>query len=74
MMAKSAQRLALLTKSSEAMEDAARYQYLALRGLNQAIISFSRDNADAVLCSSICFQYNANDWQVQHQVSQSFWD
>lgn len=61
-MAKSAERLALVTKSTEALEDSARYKSLALKGLSKAIQSFSKENADAVLCASISLEYHASDW------------
>lgn len=60
-MAKSAKRLAVVTRSTEALQDAARYQSLVLQGLNKAIHSFSKENADAVLCASISLQYHAID-------------
>jgi hypothetical protein len=61
-MAHSAGRLALVTKLSVAFEDAARYRSLAMQGLNQAINSFSKDNADAILCASLCLSNQEPDW------------
>lgn len=61
-IAHSAGRLALVTKTSEAFEDAARFRTLALKGLNEAINSFSKDNADAILCASMCLSNQEHDW------------
>ncbi|KAH8807123.1 hypothetical protein F5884DRAFT_788581 [Xylogone sp. PMI_703] len=55
--AMSAERLTLLGKSYEASRDASRYRNLAFRGLSQAIQSFSRDNADAILGASLACSY-----------------
>ncbi|KAE9373902.1 hypothetical protein N431DRAFT_504404 [Stipitochalara longipes BDJ] len=63
-MAHSAGRLALVTKLSAAFEDAARYRSLAMQGLNQAINSFSKDNADAILCASLCLSDQEPDWRA----------
>lgn len=61
-MAKSAERLALVTKSTEALGDAERYKTLALEGMRKAIDSLSRDNADAVLCAFILLEHRTSDW------------
>ncbi|KIX02968.1 uncharacterized protein Z518_06518 [Rhinocladiella mackenziei CBS 650.93] len=53
MMVISANRLASLTKSSNILEDVLHYQSLAVKGLQRALSSFSKDNSDAVLSASI---------------------
>jgi hypothetical protein len=63
-MGHSAGRLALVTKISSAFEDATRYRTLALQGLNAAITSFTKDNADAILCASLCLSNQEHDWLV----------
>ncbi|KAI5462776.1 hypothetical protein BGZ63DRAFT_379686 [Mariannaea sp. PMI_226] len=57
----SATRLALLTKSHQAYQDAFRFQGLALRGLNQVIPSFSKENADAILATALGCSFQMPD-------------
>jgi hypothetical protein len=66
-MGHSAGRLALVTKISSAFEDATRYRTLALQGLNAAITSFAKDNADAILCASLCLSNQEHDWLVHSE-------
>ena len=66
-MGHSAGRLALVTKISSAFEDATRYRTLALQGLNSAITSFTKDNADAILCASLCLSNQEHDWLVHSE-------
>lgn len=61
-MAHSSQRLALMTKLSSAFENTTRYRSLAIQGLNKAIDQFSQDNADAILCASLCLSNQETDW------------
>jgi hypothetical protein len=63
-MGHSAGRLALVTKISSAFEDAMRHRTLALQGLNAAITSFAKDNADAILCALLCSSNQEHDWLV----------
>ncbi|OQV00857.1 hypothetical protein CLAIMM_06299 [Cladophialophora immunda] len=53
-----ANRIGKLTKMASVMEDAAWYRSLALKGLQQALACFSRENADGVLAASLSFMYN----------------
>ncbi|KIW89895.1 uncharacterized protein Z519_09324 [Cladophialophora bantiana CBS 173.52] len=53
-----ASRIGKLTRMASVMEDAVRYRSLALKGLQQALASFSRENADGVLAASISFMFN----------------
>lgn len=59
--ATSAERLAILTKSQEAANDASRYRALALNGLSREIKSFSRHNADAILSSYLGCSFIMSD-------------
>ncbi|KZF24306.1 hypothetical protein L228DRAFT_94077 [Xylona heveae TC161] len=63
LMAFSASRLAWMTKSIEADNIACLYQNMAYRGLRQAIHSFSRKNADAVLASSLFLSLQCHEWR-----------
>ncbi|KIW70443.1 hypothetical protein PV04_02712 [Phialophora macrospora] len=61
-----ANRLGRVTKLASVMEDAERYQGLAIKGLRQALASFSKENADAVLGASISLmnqQQTPAEWQ-----------
>ncbi|KAL7914359.1 hypothetical protein GGI35DRAFT_439980 [Trichoderma velutinum] len=59
--AASAERLAIQAKSHEASVDAYRYHTLALKGLRQAMQSFSRSNADAILATALGCSYQMPD-------------
>lgn len=62
--AASAERLAIRAKSHEASIDAYRYHTLALSGLRQAMQSFSRSSADAILATALGCSYQMPDWCV----------
>ena len=64
MAAESAERLALVTKSYKASQDASQYRRLGLQRLEQAMQSFSRNNADAILCALLTWRIQAPDWLV----------
>ncbi|KIY02243.1 uncharacterized protein Z520_02381 [Fonsecaea multimorphosa CBS 102226] len=53
-----ASRIGKLTKMASVMEDAVWYRSLALKGLQQALACFSRENADGVLAASISLMFN----------------
>ncbi|KAL6825390.1 hypothetical protein J3E69DRAFT_334219 [Trichoderma sp. SZMC 28015] len=59
--AASAERLAIRAKSHEASVDAYRYHTLALKGLREAMQSFSRSNADAILATALGCSYQMPD-------------
>jgi hypothetical protein len=61
-MGLSARRLANLSKSHSMLEDAGRYRNLAMKGVSEALSSFSKDNADAILCASIMIGDQQSDW------------
>ncbi|OAL39818.1 hypothetical protein AYO20_00730 [Fonsecaea nubica] len=61
-----ADRIGKLTRMASVMEDAVWYRSLALKGLQQALASFSRENADGVLAASISLMFNQptpTDWR-----------
>ncbi len=61
-----ADRLGKTTKLASVMEDAEHYKVLALKGLRQALASFSRENSDGVLAASISLMFQQQtpaDWQ-----------
>ncbi|PTB41311.1 hypothetical protein M441DRAFT_79471 [Trichoderma asperellum CBS 433.97] len=59
--AASAERLAIRAKSHQASVDAYRYHTLALSGLRQAMQSFSKSNADAILAAALGCSYQMPD-------------
>lgn len=61
----SASNLAWISKSPDARKIQIQHGGIALRGLHDAISSFSRSNADAVLAASILLMTQANDWYVE---------
>jgi hypothetical protein len=61
-LAHSAGRLAALTKTSEPFEDFTNYRKLGIQGLRVALSKFSKENADAVLCTSLCLSDQETDW------------
>lgn len=60
--ASAADRLAWLTKASSVQNDAYKHQSLAIAGLNQALKIFSKENSDAVLCTSILLCLQHRNW------------
>lgn len=64
-LAFSASNLAWISKSTDARKIQIQHGGIALRGLHDAISSFSRSNADAVLAASILLMTQANDWYVE---------
>ena len=69
-MAMAASHVAWLTKSIEADSIAANYQSLASKGIREAIVHFSRENADAILASSILLSVQVNEWRSYKAVGQ----
>jgi hypothetical protein len=62
MLGQSAGRLAIATKSSAAYQDFVRFKILAVEGLNRAIATFSKENADAILFASIAISNQESNW------------
>lgn len=61
-LALSATHLAWLTDSQATYNIAYHHREAALRGLQEGIGSFRRDNSDAVLAASILLSWQATDW------------
>lgn len=61
-LAFSAAHLAWLTGSSETNHLAYYHRGIALKGLQEAIGSFSRQTSDAVLAASILLSWQATEW------------
>ncbi|RMX72410.1 hypothetical protein D0869_14647 [Hortaea werneckii] len=59
----SANHLAWVRSSHETRNLYLHHGSIALRGLHEAIGSFSRDNADAVLATSLLLLWQATDWR-----------
>jgi hypothetical protein len=57
----SAARLARISQSSEAAEDAARYRNLAFAGISRALKCLTNDNADAILGAALSCSYSMSD-------------
>jgi hypothetical protein len=60
--ASAADRLAWLTNASAVQDDASKHQSLAITGLNQALEKFSKENSDAILCTSILLCLQHRNW------------
>ncbi len=60
----SASHLAYLSKSTETRNLAYHHGGVALKGLQQAIGSFSKANSDAVFIASVLLSWQATDWYV----------
>ncbi|KEF51176.1 uncharacterized protein A1O9_12790 [Exophiala aquamarina CBS 119918] len=58
----SAKRLAHVTKEAGILDDAAKHHALAVQGLRKELATFSRENADAVLCGSILLLFQQDTW------------
>ena len=60
-LAWSATHLAEMTGDALIRQDAYYHRAQALEGLQKGIVSFSKENADAVLCASIVMSWQAPD-------------
>jgi len=63
-LAWSATHLAEVSKDDSHLENALNHRVLALKGLQAGIQSFSRYNADAILCASIIVSWQSLDASV----------
>lgn len=63
-LAWSATHLAQMTGDNLLQQDAYKHRCLALRGLQVAVESFSKENGDAVLCASIVMSWQSLDASV----------
>ena len=61
-LAFSASHLAWLTNNSETNQVAYHHRGIALKGLHEAIGSFSRENSEAILAASILLSWQATEW------------
>ena len=61
-LAFSASHLAWMSPSPDTRKIQIQHGGIALRGLHDAISSFSKSNADAVLATSVLLMTQANDW------------
>ena len=69
-MAMAASHVAWLTKSIEVDSVAANYQSLASKGIREALTHFSRENADAILASSILLSVQVSEWRSFKAIGQ----
>lgn len=58
----SANHLSWVTQSAETREIAMNHRATALRGLHEAIGTFSQANSDGVLAGSLLLTWQATDW------------
>jgi len=65
LLALSATHLAWLTECPLADQMAYEHRGIALKGLHEAIGSFSRQNSDAVLAASLLLSWQATEWYVR---------
>ncbi|KEQ75909.1 hypothetical protein M436DRAFT_39323 [Aureobasidium namibiae CBS 147.97] len=63
-LAFSASHLAWVSPSPDTRKIQIQHGGIALRGLHDAISSFSKSNADAILATSILLMTQANDWRT----------
>src|SRR5579862_3375756 len=64
LLALSATHLAWITKCPITNNCAYQHRGIALKGLQEAIGNFSRENSDAVLAASILLSWQAGEWLV----------
>jgi hypothetical protein len=57
----SAFHLAFLTRDAETKQLAFRHKVAALQGLQTALVSFSKDNCDAILAASVLLSWQATE-------------
>ncbi|KAI0403399.1 hypothetical protein F4802DRAFT_608139 [Xylaria palmicola] len=70
LLAFSAEHIAFLTSCPLVGNMAYEHRGLALKGLQEAIGSFSPDNSDAVLAASLVLSWQATDWRSWTQLMQ----
>ena len=61
-LALSATHMAWLTECPLVKQMAYEHRGIALKGLHEAIGSFSRENSDAVLAASLLLSWQATEW------------
>ncbi|CAJ2508255.1 Uu.00g094410.m01.CDS01 [Anthostomella pinea] len=70
MLAFSAEHIAFLTTCPQVGNMAYEHRGIALKGLQEAIGSFSPENSDAVLAASLVLSWQATDWRSWTQLMQ----
>jgi Fungal specific transcription factor domain len=70
-LALSASHLAWETNDSETDHLAYHHRGVALKGLHEAIGSFSRDNSEAILAASMLLSWQATEWYVSKHLLKS---
>lgn len=66
LLALSATHIAWLTEDAHVNNMAYEHRGVALKGLQEAIGSFSRENSDAVLAASLLLSWQASEWLVSN--------
>ncbi|EEH34258.2 hypothetical protein PAAG_05307 [Paracoccidioides lutzii Pb01] len=69
-LALSAFHLAWMTQNPETENLAYHHRGIALKGLHEAIGSFSQENSDAILAASMLLSWQAKEWQVWASLQQ----
>jgi hypothetical protein len=69
LLALSATHLAWLTDCPLTANMAYEHRGIALKGLHEAIGTFSRQNSDAVLAASLLLSWQATEWSVYPQAT-----
>jgi len=64
LLALSASHLAWQTKNSDTDDLAYHHRSIAIKGLHEAISTFSEHNAEAILAASMLLSWQARDWYV----------
>ena len=63
-LALSASHLAWKTRNAETEHLAIHHHGVAIKGLHEAIGSFSRENSEAILAASMLLSWQASEWYV----------
>lgn len=66
----SASHLAWITRNQETKQLAYHHRGIAIKGLHKAIGTFSKENCEAILASSILLSWQASDWQTWASLQQ----
>ena len=65
----SASHLAWLTNNAETQHLAYHHRGIALKGLHEAIGTFSRQNSESILAASILLSWQATEWYGKPRIS-----
>lgn len=61
-LALSASHIAWMTQNQDTENLAYHHRGVAIKGLQEAISSFSRENSDAILASSLLLSWQSTEW------------